>query len=81
MHVKFIEIINVNIKNYYSIFIFKISVRMNSRKKYTVLLNIEIKINVMIEKMIINEKYLIKLKFQLNLIDYTKHFNFFFKNL
>ena len=79
MHVDSIEIVDVNIKNYYFAFIFKMFIRMNFEKKYIALLNTKAEINVIIEKMMINENFFMKSRFHFNLMNHTKHFKIFLK--
>ena len=79
VHVDSIEIVDVNIKNYYFAFIFKMFIRMNFEKKYIALLNTKAEINVIIEKMMINENFFMKSRFHFNLMNHTKHFKIFLK--
>ena len=52
---------------------------MNFEKKYIALLNTKAEINVIIEKMMINENFFMKSRFHFNLMNHTKHFKIFLK--
>ena len=79
MHVDSIETVDVNVKNCYFAFIFKMFIRMNFEKKYTALLNTKTKINSMIKKIMINKVFFMKSKFYFILINHTKRFKIFLK--
>ena len=49
------------------------------KKKYIVVLNTKAEINVIIEKIMINENFFMKSKFHFNLMNYMKHFKNFLK--
>jgi hypothetical protein len=68
VHVKSINVIDFDFKNYYIVFTLKISVRMKSDTRYVALLNTEAEINVMIEEMMHKEDLFMRLRFTLNLI-------------
>jgi hypothetical protein len=73
VHVKSINVIDLDFKNYYIVFTLKISVRMKSDTRYITLLNTEAEINVMIEKMMHKKDLFMRSRFALNLISYINH--------
>jgi hypothetical protein len=77
VHVELINVIDLDFKNYYIVFTLKISVRMKSDIRYVALLNTEVEINVMIEKMMHKEDLSMRSLSVLNLIfhiDYQQKF-------
>jgi hypothetical protein len=73
VHVKLINMIDLDFKNYYIAFTLKISVRMKSDTRYIALLNIEAEINVMTKKMMHKQDLFMRSRSILNLIFYIDH--------
>jgi hypothetical protein len=73
VHVKSINVIDLDFKNYYIVFTFKISIRMKSDIRYIALLNTEAEINVMIEKMMHKKDLFMRSRSVFNLIFYIDH--------
>jgi hypothetical protein len=55
VHVEFIDVIDLDFKNYYIVFTLKISVRMKFDTRYVALLNTKAEINIIIEEMMHKE--------------------------
>jgi hypothetical protein len=73
IHVESINVIDLDFKNYYIVFTFKIFIRMKSDTRYVALLNIEVEINIMIEKMMHKEDLFMRSRSVLNLISHIDH--------
>jgi hypothetical protein len=73
VHVESINVIDLDFKNYYIVFTLKISVRMKSDTQYIALLNTEVEINVMIEKIMHKKDLFMRSRSVLNLISYIDH--------
>jgi hypothetical protein len=73
VHVESINVIDLDFKNYYIVFTFKISVRMKSDTRYIALLNTEAEINVIIEKLMHKKDLFMRSRSALNLISHIDH--------
>ena len=77
VQVEFIVISNSTTKNYYIASTSKMSIRMKSETRYTVLINTDVEINVMTEDMMFKKKLVMRSRLYINFvshIDHTKNF-------
>jgi hypothetical protein len=73
VHVESIKMINLDFKNYYIVFTFKIFVRIKSDIRYVTMLNTEAEINIIIEKIMFKEYLFMRSRSIFNLIFHTDH--------
>ena len=64
---------NIDNRYYYFVFILKMSIRIKLNMKYTILLNIKTKINVITKNIMLKKFLSMRSKFYLNLMNHTKH--------
>ena len=73
VQVEFIIISNSTKKNYYIAFTSKMSIKRKNETRYTALIDIDVEINVMIEKIMIKESLIMRSRFHMNFVSYIDH--------